>query len=203
MPHGPAWPAPPVAVVAREIDEAVVLVVTGELGLRDVPLVLRALEKVLADRGRVLVDVSGMTVGWQPAVEVFPLALARNGGWPAARLVLFGAGAGTATVLRSVGHLRSTVHLAEDEATAIALLGMRPQRLSRRAEMPCTSEAGWWARLLVSSAYEDWELGGPELAIDLELVATELVANAVEHARTTSALDSPFAGSVLLPGVRD
>src|SRR3954447_17587025 len=107
MPHGPAWPALPGAVVAREIDEAVVLVVTGELGLRDVPLVRRSLEKVLADRGRVLVDLSGMTVGWRPAVDVFPLALAMSGGWPAARLVLFGAGPATATVLRATGQLQS------------------------------------------------------------------------------------------------
>jgi hypothetical protein len=49
------------------------------------------LAKALAETGRVLVDVSGLRMADVWAVQVFPSVLARMGGWPESRLVLFAA----------------------------------------------------------------------------------------------------------------
>jgi hypothetical protein len=96
-----------------------VLAVSGELSLRSSGLVSGAVAKALADSGRVLVDVSGLRVTWPLAVQVFPSVLVGLGGWPGARLMLFGADAGLA---RSLAALRvsATVPVALDEATAPA-----------------------------------------------------------------------------------
>ena len=53
--------------------------------------VRRLLVKLLADHGRLLIDLSRIRLEWEPAVQVFPSVLAHAGGWPAAGLVLFGA----------------------------------------------------------------------------------------------------------------
>ena len=68
-----------------------VLAISGELSLRSAGLTQKAVSKALLDVGHVLVDVSVLRVTWPPAVQVFPLAVAVAGGWPSARLVLFGA----------------------------------------------------------------------------------------------------------------
>ena len=48
-----------------------------------------------------MADVSRLQLDWAPAPEVFVAAVTSAGGWPHARLVLFGADAPTAERLRS------------------------------------------------------------------------------------------------------
>src|SRR3954470_4956117 len=114
-------PSDQLTIGTRAIDAGTVLSVRGELSLRTVPQLRRTLEKELADRGRVLVDLSGLAVTWHRAVEVFPTALASMTGWPAARLVLFGTDPGTAALLAAVSRLTAGVHVAGGEAEAVAL----------------------------------------------------------------------------------
>jgi hypothetical protein len=110
--------------IRRGSDDCV-LAVSGELSLRSVGLVRGRLSKALANTGRVLVDVSERRLSWVPAVQVLPSTLARMGGWPGARLVLFGADvelARTLTVLR----VTRMVPVAADEAAARPLLDRQP-----------------------------------------------------------------------------
>ena len=95
---------------------------SGELSRRSAELVTGTVSKALHDVGRVLVDVSGLRVAWPPAVQVFPSAVEAMGGWPAARLVLFGADARLAETLRAlrVSGDRSTCPGPEHRATAAA-----------------------------------------------------------------------------------
>ena len=69
------------------------LAVSGELSQRPAGQVSQAVSAALANSRRVLVDVSGLRVTWPPAVQLFGSILADLGGWPGARLVLFGADA--------------------------------------------------------------------------------------------------------------
>jgi hypothetical protein len=62
-----------------------------------------ALSKLLVDGRPVLVDLSGMGVGWVPALPVFAATVAAAGGWPRARMVVFGADAQLAAALHRVG----------------------------------------------------------------------------------------------------
>jgi anti-sigma regulatory factor (Ser/Thr protein kinase) len=187
---------------ARDLGVAVELEIRGELSLRTVPQLRRLLEKHLADRGRVLVDLSGLEVNWPPAVEVFVVALASATGWPAARLVLFGAGGDTERALRTTGSLAAAVHLAGDRAQALELLQVRPRRLSRRMELACEVESAKWARMLVDSVCEDWDVRDVE-PNTARLVVSELVSNAVQHARTSSLVTLILTDRVLRIAVRD
>jgi PucR-like helix-turn-helix protein len=74
---------------------------TGRLSLRSVETVRGALVGLLNDVGCVVADLSGLALSQPALLSVFPAALAEAGGWPRARLGLFGADA------ELLGHLRS------------------------------------------------------------------------------------------------
>jgi hypothetical protein len=104
--------------------------VSGELSLRSAGRVRGRLSKALADPGRVLVDASELQLSWKPAIQLFPSVLARVGGWPGARLVLFGAGVELTRTLTAL-RVGKTVPVAADEATARQLLDQRPPVVAR------------------------------------------------------------------------
>ena len=165
----------------RRGPDVSVLAVSGELSLRSAGLVTGAVSKALADGGRVLVDVSGLRLTWPPAVQLFPSVLADVGGWPGARLVLFGA---DETLARSLGALRVSraVPLAPDETTAHRLLEHRPPTVARHTDLERMQSSLGRARHFVRAACTDWQL--ETLRDDAVIVANELLENAVLHAGT-------------------
>jgi hypothetical protein len=167
-------------VVRRDAD-ACVLAVSGALSLCSAGLVIRAVSKALLDVGRVLVDVSGLRLAWRPPIQVFPSILADAGGWPRARLVVFGADAELARTL-TVLRVTSTVPVAPDEATARLLLNQRPPVVARHLHLGCELSSARRARLFVEGACTDWQL--EVIRDDAMVVVSELVANAVVHAGT-------------------
>jgi hypothetical protein len=169
-----------IEVVGRETD-ACVFAVSGTLSGRSARLVTRALSDALAVPGRVLVDVSGLRLTSATAIQVFPSVLADAGGWPGARLVLFGA---DAKLARSLTALRVTaaVPLASDEVTARRLLDRRPPVVARQLRLERELRSARGARLFVEGACTDWQL--EVIRDDATVVVSELVANAVVHAGT-------------------
>jgi hypothetical protein len=173
-----------IELVRRDLDECV-LAVSGELPLPPPELLTRPVSEALADPGRVLIDVSGLRLAAPAAVQVFPSMLARAGGWPGARLVLFGTGtdlARTYTALR----VTTTVPLAADEASARPLLDRRPPAVARHLDLECASLSPRRAGLYVESACADWQLD--QIRDDAVVVASELVANAAQHTGTACRL---------------
>lgn len=134
----------PVRVTASGDHDLVEL--TGPLSLATVGAARGALAKALAQRGRAVVDVSGLVLEWEPVVTLFATALSRAGGWPVARLVLFGA---PPALWAALGRTRvlDTVPAAPDHAAAVALLDVRPQRVSRHRELPGAAAAAAAARM--------------------------------------------------------
>jgi len=172
-----AGPGLVVEVVRRAPDQCV-LAVSGELSVPSPGLLTRSLSKALADPGRVLVDVSRLRLGSAAAVQVFASALAGAGGWPATRLVLFGAGAELARTLTAL-RVTSTVPLAADETGAWLLLDRRPPVLARHLDLDRDSFSLRRARMFVRFACADWQLD--PIRDDAVAVASELVTNAVQH----------------------
>jgi hypothetical protein len=86
--------------VCDEFDH-VTLTLRGRLTLRSVPQVREATVKWLLSSGRVLIDLSRLRATQTAMVTVFPTALDVAGGWPSARLVLFGADATLRSMLKS------------------------------------------------------------------------------------------------------
>jgi len=82
--------------------DAVVASLRGDLDLASAVAVQKALTKLLIEHSAILLDISGATLTWAPATELFVSAVAAAGGWPSARLVLVGADQST-TEERRVG----------------------------------------------------------------------------------------------------
>ncbi|TWF75175.1 histidine kinase-like protein [Pseudonocardia hierapolitana] len=172
----------------------------GVLTLVTVPRVRRVLDKLLRDPGAVVVDLSELELGWKPALEVFPSALAAAGGWSTARLVLTGADEPLAAQLRGL-RVHRTVPLVDDPAAAPARLEQRPDHVARHRDLPLSPYAPAMARDLVRDTCADWSIMAAEDAA--ALVASELVSNAVQHARSGCRLSMHIDSSGLHIAVRD
>lgn len=186
--------------VCADVDHAV-LRLEGALTLETSSRLFETLVKLLADPGRVLVELSALRCDDVSALEVFPAALTLCGGWPDARLVLAGAAAELAGTLR-VLQIGRVVPTADTLDTAAARLDMRPERVSRRWDLPDTPVAARLARCGVRSACVDWGID-EEMCEDAAMIATELVSNAVDHARTPSRLTLSLDPARLEISVRD
>lgn len=168
------------AVAVTQTGATTTLVVRGPLTMYTSATLSMALRKYLLDCGRVLVDVSGLRLLWHQGVTVFATALDSVGGWPAARLALFGVRGALATHLHATG-LSSRVHLAVDAAAAAGLLEHRPARVRRSIDLAPTVRAPALARLLLVNACEDWQLDDALKQRAIHVV-DQLVGNAIEHA---------------------
>ncbi len=163
----------------EENDVAVTLVACGVLTRRSGHALDAVLRKVLLDRGRLVVDVSGMRVLWRPALAVFGTALASAGGWPLARLVLVDTAGDVAQYLNAYRGSEEII-LTTDRVAAWRAVERRPARVRRTSELPGDSTAPAYARVLVRAACSEWGIAeGLERSV---AVANELVTNAVEHA---------------------
>jgi anti-sigma regulatory factor (Ser/Thr protein kinase) len=189
-----------VAVHEEELDYAV-LRLRGCLSLRTIPQVREAALKLLRNKGRVLIDLSRLRSRQTAFVTVFPAVLAVAGGWPSARLVLFGADAALGAMLLSTRVLE-TVPLAADLSSARALLDQRPSHVRCHRDLPVHNAAPAAARRFVREACAAWSV--PQAVQEIaELLSNELVSNAVEHARSPSRLTLTCTGSVLRVSVHD
>ena len=186
--------------LVRRDTESCVLTLAGELSLRSAGTVCAAVTKALLEVDRVLIDVSRLRLTWTPAAQVFPSTLAVMGGWPWARLVLFGADAGLATSLNELG-VTTAVPLAADEPEARQLVERRPPTVSRYLDLEKAVSSAVRARLFVGAACMDWQLDA--LRDDAVIVSSELVANAVLHARTECRLTVELDARGLTIAVHD
>jgi len=192
---------PEVVVDAHDHLDCVVLQIRGRLSHRGNVWVRRSIAKSLADNGRVLIDLSRLHCSQAYFLMVFPAALAAAGGWPWGRLVLFGADTAVQSALASE-RISETVPLAADFTSAHTLLDRRPPQVRRHRDLPGHPSAAAGARMLVREACAAWSVPH-DLGQDAELVANELVSNAVLHAHTSSRLTLTYTGAMLRVAVRD
>jgi anti-anti-sigma regulatory factor len=183
----------------RQPDHAVVTL-GGELMEAGAGAITQTLAELLLDVGRVAVDLTDLQIGWVPTLQVFPSTLAAAGGWPFARLVLFGASPEVSEMLHAID-VPDTVPLAADRAAALARLDRSPAALSRYHLLDPHLASPRRARALFRRACLDWALGNAY--DDGALVVNELVTNAVRHARTSCRLDIRLDARGLRVAVRD
>ena len=192
---------PEVVVDVSDDLDCVVLRLRGRLSMRSKKRVCECIAKSLVDTGRVLIDLSGLYCSQASLLTVFPAALAAAGGWPLARLVLVGTDPALCSALAGL-HIPETVPLAADVASARALLDQRPPRVRRHRDLPLHFSAAAGARMLVRETCAAWSV--PHKTGEMaEMVASELVSNAVLHAHTPSRLTLTYTAAVLRVAVRD
>jgi hypothetical protein len=189
-----------VQIESRQVDDHTLVALCGPLSLSTAPRVGNTLTKLLARNRPVVVDLSGLELGWCPAVEVFSAALQAGGGWPLARMALFGANADLAEALHTV-RVDERVPLTVDYSAARGRMDSPPEVVVRQVSLPSFSGACVIARSAAANACRDWEL--PDLAPNAGLIAGELVLNAVEHARCAPQMTLTLHRSGITISVRD
>jgi anti-anti-sigma regulatory factor len=158
------------------------------------------LESLVEEPTSVIVDLAGLTAADDVALQVFPGTAAQAAGWPGAAVILCAPSAPVADALErsSVGG-ELPVHDAFRDALAVAAADPVPQRAQERLEP--TVHAPRAARELVAEACHDWGLA--DSAIAAEVIASELVTNAVRHAGTSIDLRVTLRDHQLRVSVRD
>jgi anti-sigma regulatory factor (Ser/Thr protein kinase) len=189
------------ALYVADGPDGAVVALSGPLSLRTVPEISGGLGKVLVDRGCVLVDLSGLRLEWEPGVTVFGTVLGYAGGWPGARMVVFGADGELATALAR-SRVTQAVPLVADLLEALQRVQRRPDRVRRFRDLPPESGAPGAARAMVHQACLDWEIP-LETENAAALVVSELATNAVVHAETPLRAGVELSGEVLWIHVRD
>lgn len=121
----------------------------------------------------VLVDVERLELEDRELVKVFSFVALRVGDWPAVPFVLVTGRPEQRAVLAA-----QSVPVYADAASAEAALE-RPSRRRARRVLTRSSRTSASARAFVRETCAEWRV--PELAEDAELVATELVENALRH----------------------
>ena len=187
-------------------DGCVVAALTGSINLFTAPLVQRALLKELADRPYAIVcDLSGVEDLDPVCATVFAtVANHPSSDWPATAFLLCGAQPAVAEALRrlAVPHFLP-VH--ENLEEALDQVATRPPYLRDELRLAATATAPAAARIYVRDVLQYWRLAlpGQDLIDRAELLADELVTNAVVHARTPVRLRLELRGDLLHIAVHD
>jgi hypothetical protein len=182
-------------------DDHDVVLLSGPLSLFTARPARVAVSKALAQRGRVLVDVSGLVLEWEPVITVFTTALSAAGGWPVARMALYGPPEPLLAALRRA-RVQDSVPVAADADTAARLLDVRPARVSRHRDLPAKLAAAQAARTYVGDTCAEWEVPEEITGAAIQVVS-ELVTNAVQHAHTSCRLTVALDSASLRVAVRD
>jgi anti-anti-sigma factor len=193
-----------------------VLALQGRLDRQAAPRLQRVLRKRLAQQPvAVICDLSGLEVLDPTCAGVFTVAAHHpSSSWPDTPLLLCCPAPAVADALGRLGVPRFVaVHTSLDEAVRDA--GRRPPYLRDELLLPPTPTAPATARRFVRETWRSWQVllegqddaARPAAAAELldraELLASELVTNALVHAHTDVRLRISLRGDQLRLGVHD
>jgi hypothetical protein len=149
----------------------------------------------------VVVDLTNVQLKWEPGLGVFATSLEHAGGWPDARMVLFGADGELAAALDR-SQVARAVPLVADLLAALERVHRRPELVSRCKDLPAEPTAPRVARALVLQACVDWDIP-VQMENAAELVVSELTLNAVVYAGTPLRVRVKSTDDALSISVRD
>jgi anti-anti-sigma regulatory factor/anti-sigma regulatory factor (Ser/Thr protein kinase) len=183
-----------------------VVTLTGQINLSTAPKIQRDLLKDLAERPLALIcDLSGVDALDPVCATIFATVANHPASrWPSTSLLLCGAQPDVAEIL---GRLRVPHFLPLHPSLQDALEAAfeRPRYLREELRLAPTPTAPAAARLFVRETLRVWQLAPPdqELGDHAQLVADELVTNAVVHAKTDLWLRLELRRDLLHLAVRD
>src|SRR5581483_3449905 len=114
-----------VEVAVQPQSGYVVARLSGQLSLQTVAAARDALVELLGEAGCVVADLASLRLRDPECVAVFSAAAQQAGGWPRARLALFGAGPRMFAQLRW-SRVREAVPVADGLYAALAAAGLPP-----------------------------------------------------------------------------
>lgn len=187
---------------ADELAGVVVATPVGWLDLSTYPSLRDGLLKLATGSPEALIVRLGAGFGTasQAMLSVFTTVWMKISQWPDVPLMLVPETERHRDELKSCG-ITKYVATAPDVASALERAERPPPRRFRRMPLPNSSAAPLMARALVRAVCAEWELTA--LSDDAVLVVSELVENAVRHARSESMLRVELRPGGLSIAVRD
>ncbi|MGO1056011.1 STAS domain-containing protein [Crossiella sp. CA198] len=190
--------------LACQVDQTGAVAVVrphGVLRVNTASALRGAVAKCLAEQpAAVLLELTGLRLGDEVALTVFPALSRRAAEWPGIPVALCSVPAEVFAPMARIGLVRYLTVFA-GPAEALAALADRPRSPVLREWYLPEAGACRQAREAVGQACATWRV--EELAEAAVLVANELVANAVSHAGTALQLTVAMRGSYLCLSVRD
>jgi LuxR family transcriptional regulator, maltose regulon positive regulatory protein len=194
------WKAP-MRIEQSNHQGCVVLSLAGRLDLAAAPQLRRVILGQLAEQPPAVICDLGQVEAIDPlCARVFTLARHASLGWPGTALVLCGAGREVTDTLRRQG-VAAYLTMYPSLEQALAKVGIRPLSLRDQLTLDPVPAGARDARAFVREVCGRWGLQG--LADPAALLASELVALAVEHVGTAMELRVELHGSHLQVAVKD
>jgi anti-anti-sigma factor len=187
-------------------DGFLVVSLTGQINLSTAAQIQRTLLKDFAGQPLgIICDLSGVDAIDPVCATIFASVANQPGGrWPANSLVLCCVQPAVAEVLGRLGVAHFLpLYASLEEAVGHAF--MRPAYLYEELRLAQTPTAPAAARLFVSQTLQDWRVALPdeEVSQQAQLLADELVTNAVVHARSDLWLRLELRGDLVHIAARD
>jgi anti-anti-sigma regulatory factor len=158
-----------------------VLSLAGQLDLTTAAQARTALYKVLAEQPNAIVlDLAGLTVVDDVALTVFAAFNRAAAAWPGCPVILCTQDPAVVADLTRMAVSRA-IPVYPDRASAVLAAAQRPAPRRFAARLGGTAAAAWTGREIVAQACETWRL--PGVIDDAQLIITELISNAVRHAK--------------------
>ena len=191
----------PVDCSVRDDGGRLIVGLSGDLGLGDVAGLRVRLLKCLAEQPEaLLIDLSRMTLADPLALAVFGAVRRQAARWPGIPMLLCAPEPFTGGQLRQAAHRSLPLFTTLEAARAQA--GLERHTLSMLSdELLPVSGAARQARNVTTDACLRWDL--PDLLAPACLVASELVSNVIDHARTMMTLRLTLRPRFLQIALRD
>lgn len=173
----------------------------GTLTENNAPGLAMRLCRELKAHGAVVADASRLVVGDAVAVHALADAVIDAGEWPDVRLALATDDRETVRLL-AASRVDQRVVVRRDVAAAAAALGERPDLVRAFWYFDISEYAPGTARAHVRRVCGRWSVD-LEVCEAAEIVITELVTNAVEHASSRSVVEVERRGDAFRMTVRD
>ncbi len=180
---------------------AVVATVKGDLDRAGRPDFVTTLADLLSEHHGVVLDVAELVPQHSSLVHAFTEAQSRSGGWPGACLALVAPDPALAALL-TASRVADEVSVYPDTAHALSHLADRPLVVRDGWRFEVDPHAPGRARANIRDLCRRWGLEG-DVREAAEIVITELVTNAVEHATSPSVVEVERHGDAFRLAVRD
>ncbi|MCE3556443.1 ATP-binding protein [Pseudonocardia sp. RS11V-5] len=198
--HGDGHDQPKLSAIISLHDSAAIVVFRGELAAPTGDQLRRQLGSSLTRFGPVVADIDDVVVRQSDLLTLFAEAVREAGGWPKAKLAILARHRHVREMLRA-STVAQRVAVADDLDLAFARLGRRPELVDACWTVPPDPRRLAALRRELRARLEDWQFPG-EIE-DVTLVASELAANSIDHARTQFTVRLDLTADWLSVSVRD
>jgi hypothetical protein len=192
----------PLVIDVQTIGGALVVSPSGLLEVATAPQLRDQLLKCMADQpGAVIVKLQQLVLAKAYTLSVFTSVARHTADWSGIPLILVTGTDHTQDVQQHFQVVARFLPVFPDLASALALMHQPPSRQVMRLHLSADPYSSVVARRFVASTSELWRC--EELSDDAVAIVSELVSNAVLHARTDSVLRLELRRQLLTVALAD